>query len=786
MPSYYYHLKFELYATPDPTTRGVSSDRNRIWVPQPGATIFDDLPSHPHSRPSPPPPPSPSQQQWHSQNRYTPSREDGQATGSPAALPSVIDCGTAAHGSTSTSASGSGNRIYLSERQWRARSRSFPPPEFSAGIGPKTAARDWRFGKINIESFDLVEAEQSSSGGREEQQQQRRKQQTKMGKMSADQPQPQPQPHEVHAVPAADLGPNLGGMGQATKARYVPLETKNTEAGWGIVHLYREGNENGALALMAMQHGEGVGEGEEGEGDGDGGEGSGAAGARAAEVPGGQDDGTILCIPAVPGYLSPSDFLGFVGEKWRADVSHYRMVMTSRLNRYMVLMKFRDNKRAREWRKEFDGKAFNSMESEICHVTFIKSITVETPNETHNSSGGKRADNDHFAHNSGRSSAAAGVVNSLRPFPPPTPNLIEMPTCPVCLERMDDTTGLMTILCQHVFHCTCLQTWKGSGCPVCRATNPAPDQDAYDPDNPYSQPFGSGGVSNMCSVCDSTDDLWICLVCGKVGCGRYKGGHAKDHWKETAHSFSLELETQHVWDYAGDMWVHRLIRDKGDGKVVELPSNNGQNNSSRRRRRGEGNEQDGDEDVVPRAKLDRIGMEYTHLLTSQLESQRIYFDEMVNKAADKAAKASQAAESAAAAARQALDQLAVLRDEHRVLKDETVPALEKDLARERNRAAKSTELARSLGKQLQEERQVSEGLMKRIEHLNKEAESMKKVVEELRRENEEVKETNRDLSMFISGQEKLREMESEGVVEAGELEEGTASVPTEGGKGGGK
>ncbi|KAK3692091.1 hypothetical protein B0T22DRAFT_502916 [Podospora appendiculata] len=794
MPSYYYHLKFELYATPDPTTGGVhheSSDRTRIWVPQPGATIFDDLPSHPHSRQSPPPlPPS---QQWRQQSRYTPpAREERQATVSPASLPSVIDCGTAAHGSTSasTGASGSGNRIYLSERQWRARSTSFPPPEFSAGIGPKTAARDWRFGRINIESFDLVEGEQS--GASDQQQQQRRNQQTKMGKMSADQPQER-DGQETHAVPAADLGPNLGGMGQATKARYVPLETKNTEAGWGIVHLYREGNENGALALRAMQRGEDEDEGDgDGDGDGDGGEeGSGAAGARAgagsaSDVVPGRDDGTILCIPAVPGYLSPSDFLGFVGEKWRGDVSHYRMVMTSRLNRYMVLMKLRDNKRAREWRKEFDGKAFNSMESEICHVTFIKSITVETPNETNNSSGGKRADNDHFALNSRSSSAAAGVVNSLRPFPPPTPNLIEMPTCPVCLERMDDTTGLMTILCQHVFHCTCLQTWKGSGCPVCRATNSAPDQDAYDPDSPYSQPFGSGGVSNMCSVCDSTDDLWICLVCGKVGCGRYKGGHAKDHWKETAHSFSLELETQHVWDYAGDMWVHRLIRDKGDGKVVELPSNNGQNNSSRRRRRGEGDEREGDEDVVPRAKLDRIGMEYTHLLTSQLESQRIYFDEMVNKAADKAAKASQAAESAAAAARQALDQLAVLREEHRVLKDETVPALEKDLARERNRAAKSTELARSLGKQLQEERQVSEGLMKRIEHLNKEAESVRKVVEELRLENEEVKETNRDLSMFISGQEKLREMESEGVVEAGELEEGTASVPAEERKGGGK
>jgi len=342
----------------------------------------------------------------------------------------------------------------------------------------------------------------------------------------------------------------------------------------------------------------------------------------------------------------------------------------------------------------------------------------------------------------------------------------------------------MTILCQHVFHCTCLQTWKGSGCPVCRATNPPPNENAYDPNNPYSQPFGSG-VSNLCSVCDSTEDLWICLICGNVGCGRYKGGHAKEHWKETAHSFSLELETQHVWDYAGDMWVHRLIRDKGDGKVVDFSSNNN-NNSGRRRPGQDGSGGGEEEDVVPRAKLDGIGREYTHLLTSQLESQRIYFEEMVNKAADKAAKAAAAAESASAQAHTALHELATLREEHRILRDEIVPSLERELARERARAARSTDLARDLGKSLQEERKVSEGLMARIEHLNREVETVGKAMAELRSENEELKETNRDLTMFISGQEKLKELENEGQIEAGELEGGTMSVPEEKKKGKGK
>ncbi|KAL6953289.1 RING-type E3 ubiquitin transferase [Sarracenia purpurea var. burkii] len=51
---------------------------------------------------------------------------------------------------------------------------------------------------------------------------------------------------------------------------------------------------------------------------------------------------------------------------------------------------------------------------------------------------------------------------------------------------------------------------------------------------------------------------------------RYKEGHAIRHWKETQHCYSFELETQRVWDYAGDNYVHRLIQSKTDGKLVEL------------------------------------------------------------------------------------------------------------------------------------------------------------------------------------------------------------------------
>ncbi len=693
MPSYFYHLKFELYPGSDPTSIGGANAETSdgIWVPAPGSSLFDELPSHPRKAKA-------ARHADLERISYDNDTEDGPAV--PFAQADQHRTGSVARSRTRSN-NGRVEAVSDWQRLERTKSSTLSPPltPTNAPIDPDTGNHDWRFGQVNIETIETTADETMSSAGEPSRQ--------------------------AEAAAAPSLGPSYSGSGTATKAQCVSLRTKNTEAGWGIVHFYRDEQETASLNVRDTEIDD--------------------SGLLATE------DCSTVCIPAVPAYMSPGDLWGFVGERWRGDISHCRMVMTSKMNRYLVLLKFRHSKIAKEWKRLYDGKVFNTMEPQVCHVVFVKSITFETPGQ-----------HDRYDGAAGSSSSAA-VSNSLKPFPPPTPNLVELPTCPVCLERMDETNGLMTIPCSHVFHCTCLESWKGAGCPVCRFTS-ATHNSASDPANPRSQPFGSH-VSNLCSVCDCTDDLWICLICGYVGCGRYKGGHAKDHWKETAHCFALELETQYVWDYAGDVWVHRLIRDKGDGKVVELPGR-----SDRR-----GNFED--EDVVPRAKLENIGLEYTHLITSQLESQRAYYEEMLRKAVAKASKASSAAESTAAQASQAMEKLSVLDDKYTHLSSQALPQLEKDLERERGKAAKSENLARSLGKSLQEEKRVNEGLLKRIEHLGTDSESAKKQVEHMQQELAELKEMNRDLSMFISGQEKLKEMEKEGQLGEGELEGGQASVP---------
>lgn len=711
MPSYLYHLKFELYPTLPSTSRvdtNTRASQNRpVWLPKKSSSIFDNLPSHPRD-PSTSPNSNSRRPQTQTQEPTRASRRSFDS--------GVIDCGAPRPAEVHDER----NIVILSEAQHRRRTLSPPPPQPFAALNPQFAVRDWRFGQLSVESID-IDGYESKDTMHET-------------------------PASTAAAAAATVGPSMAAAGKAAKAAYLPLATaKNTNIGWGIVHLYREGNETPALRLPPPEELQG-------------------------EHSQPQADCTTVCIPAVPSYLSPSDFLGFIGDKWREQISHYRMVMTGRMNRYLVLMKFRDSAQARLFGRSFDGRVFNHVEPETCNVAFIKSITFDTP-ATLNASF-PDFNHDPFMPSSGPE------YGLLKPFPPPTPDLIELPTCPVCLERMDDTTGLLTILCQHVFHCSCLQKWKGAGCPVCRHTNTSNNLTSlyvssnsspttpYDLEKSSAQPFGTN-VANLCSICDCTEDLWICLICGNVGCGRYKRGHAKEHWKHTAHTFSLELSTQHVWDYAGDMWVHRLIRDKGDGKLVDLPGHQSMDG------------RDYGEDVVPRAKLENIGMEYTHLLTSQLESQRLYFEEMLSKAVDKATKAATAAEKALAQAADAQRESRALRAEQHKMRTETIPALEKDLERERARAGKSTDLARNLGKSLQEEKKVSEGLMKRIEHITKEVDKVNTQLAELKLENADLKDQNHDLTMFISGQEKLKQLEEEGQLEEGEVQEGIVAIPAD-------
>ncbi|KAF9414546.1 hypothetical protein BGZ94_000358 [Podila epigama] len=361
-----------------------------------------------------------------------------------------------------------------------------------------------------------------------------------------------------------------------------------------------------------------------------------------------------------------------------------------------------------------------------------------------------------------------------------THGLEELPTCPVCLERMDSSvTGLLTILCQHTFHCHCLSKWGEGSCPVCRYSQKSvkgssstrsgrrrrslmhgsggsnrnmgarhttstedglhngnlegvPEQDEQDDD---MDDLVDDQEENVCVVCGTNENLWICLICGHIGCGRYQEKHAYSHYYESSHLYALELETQRVWDYAGDGYVHRLIQNKTDGKLVELPSAiDGQLPSQHSVQVGQ-------------EKLDAIGLEYTYLLTSQLESQRLYFDaQMAAMTAQLAAvnKEAKQWENEAVLLSEKNQRLAELAEQL----EKEKPALLKEKKAAEKRLEKMQEKLAQLERQYEEEKEMNESL-----RTNQDSFREKLLVKE--EEILELQEQVRDMMIYLDTQQKV-------------------------------
>ena len=461
---------------------------------------------------------------------------------------------------------------------------------------------------------------------------------------------------------------------------------------------------------------------------------------------------TAVCILAVPSRYTIADFC-----KWLGSVEehclHVRFLRDSDPSRFMVLLQLDTPEAAADIIARRSGKPFTSMESEVCHILYLASAVVDLRQQ-------KEADvpSWHAAAGAGSSAPALGTVTvvggrqtapalpsshrappstgaardaeeevataPIRQFDPfrldeggralpashpplaagvsedadPTaspdgeqtdaqaslpqpPKTPELPSCVVCLERLDRAvSGLVTTACNHSFHRHCLVQWEGASCPVCRFAFGGDDDDA----------------SPECDMCSSRADLWMCLICGHVGCGRYNACHALDHFNGTGHAYALELSTQRVWDYAGDGWVHRLIQNKTDGKVVELPDpgqvqrSEGEAGPSGPPAGGEaaphpgmvrsriGPATDVTPDSATAAKLGGLAFEYNQLLTSQLEVQREYFEarlaEAVEDAADQVEAMSARLASAVAKAEALESELQGVKASERVAKKRAVIA----------------------------------------------------------------------------------------------------------------
>ncbi|KAI8642987.1 hypothetical protein BD408DRAFT_431895 [Parasitella parasitica] len=341
---------------------------------------------------------------------------------------------------------------------------------------------------------------------------------------------------------------------------------------------------------------------------------------------------TTLCILAVPSYMTFKDFTDFLGSA-NSHIEHYRFIRDFSPNKYTALVRFKDRQSALACYQKFNGRRFNMTEPEISHVVYLKANTIESitiPAQSY-----PYLDETLSQDLSHKTQAMA-----------------ELPTCPICLERMDESiTGLQQIQCHHTTQCYCIDKWGHSRCSVCcYSQRPLLTASSMKKSAHNEHEHEHQQIQCECFECSSSESLWICIVCGHIGCGRYQEAHAYDHFTETNHLYALEIETQRVWDYLGDGYVHQLIQSTVDGVIVELPtrteSDSAATQGSNHMKRsimqadvmlgsGANGSGSGNTDGLaanssnPEVKLDSISADYTYMLTSQLDSQRIYYEEQL-------------------------------------------------------------------------------------------------------------------------------------------------------------
>jgi RING-H2 zinc finger domain/Zn-finger in ubiquitin-hydrolases and other protein len=235
----------------------------------------------------------------------------------------------------------------------------------------------------------------------------------------------------------------------------------------------------------------------------------------------------------------------------------------------------------------------------------------------------------------------------------------------------ENPVAILTTVCNHSFHLDCLVQWQDSPCPVCRydhsGLNEALSQchvcgttehnyvclicgvvscgggdGAGRPvataaaGSGLSATVGQRPVPSQCTVAASTasatttDTIPQCrseepleATVSQHYNRIQSSSHARRHYNETLHAYALNTETQHVWDFAGQGYVHRLLQNKEDGKLVEV--NDPSNTTSHERSLSPGLTEAQEGEVVHR-KLEGFASQYYTLLKSQLEQQRIYYE----------------------------------------------------------------------------------------------------------------------------------------------------------------
>lgn len=101
-----------------------------------------------------------------------------------------------------------------------------------------------------------------------------------------------------------------------------------------------------------------------------------------------------------------------------------------------------------------------------CQLVFVKNIEITRADDIEDETSAKEGTTEASENNMVGAQETKAAVKLPSTAPPGT---TELPSCPVCLDRLDaNTSGIVTTVCNHRFHNQCLRQWADTSCPVCR------------------------------------------------------------------------------------------------------------------------------------------------------------------------------------------------------------------------------------------------------------------------------------------------------------------------------
>ncbi|KAF5096934.1 hypothetical protein D0Z00_002594 [Geotrichum galactomycetum] len=231
----------------------------------------------------------------------------------------------------------------------------------------------------------------------------------------------------------------------------------------------------------------------------------------------------------------------------------------------------------------------------------------------------------------------------------------------------------------------------------------------------------------------------------------------------TGHCFAMDVESQRVWDYGADGYVHRLMQNQEDGKLVEIPSpmpppirgpgttiynpripgNSGEYTGAGTGAFGTGGFPKvsiaGSSGSKPKAD---VGEQFAQLLTSQLDSQREYYEALLSTAVERI--------SLLNSTEQRLQDISKEQEKLQQVR----AGLERELDKAQTKTARLQENYEKALHRYMEERAINERTMEKMRRIETEQARCEVELSDLR-------EQVRDLMFFHEAQEQFKDVADE-------------------------